>query len=264
MVLTQCYPKGKKKIVTFSYDDGHSNDIRLIELFDKYGAKGTFHLNGHNYIGKSKEELSSIGEIYKNHEISCHTLNHAWPAQMPSQTLIAETLRDRAILEEIASYPVTGMSYPFGSYSDAAAQTMRNCGIVYSRTVDSTRRFFLPENFLTWHPTCHHKEALTLCEAFLRRPDAMCGNPLFYIWGHSSEFKAEEQWQEMEAVLRTLAECDKIWYATNIEIYDYLNAQKMLRISVNEKMIYNPSSIDVWINVDDEAVEVPAGKTVIL
>ena len=36
---------GKLKAVTFSYDDGVSQDVRLIALLDKYGLKATFNLN---------------------------------------------------------------------------------------------------------------------------------------------------------------------------------------------------------------------------
>ena len=35
----------KLKAVTFSYDDGTTQDIRLSEMFDKYGLKSTFNLN---------------------------------------------------------------------------------------------------------------------------------------------------------------------------------------------------------------------------
>ena len=36
---------GKMKAVTFSYDDGVTQDKRLISLFNKYGLKCTFNLN---------------------------------------------------------------------------------------------------------------------------------------------------------------------------------------------------------------------------
>ena len=36
---------GKMKAVTFSYDDGVTQDTRLIEMLNKYGLKGTFNLN---------------------------------------------------------------------------------------------------------------------------------------------------------------------------------------------------------------------------
>ena len=41
----QCFPGGKHKALTMSYDDGRTQDRRLIEIFNKYGIRGTFHLN---------------------------------------------------------------------------------------------------------------------------------------------------------------------------------------------------------------------------
>ena len=40
-----CFPEGKAKALTMSYDDGKVEDIRLLEIFNKYGIKGTFNLN---------------------------------------------------------------------------------------------------------------------------------------------------------------------------------------------------------------------------
>ena len=39
------YPGGLAKAVTFSYDDGVEQDIRLVEIFNKNGIKGTFNIN---------------------------------------------------------------------------------------------------------------------------------------------------------------------------------------------------------------------------
>lgn len=33
------------KAVTFSYDDGVTQDIRLVEILNRYGLKATFNLN---------------------------------------------------------------------------------------------------------------------------------------------------------------------------------------------------------------------------
>lgn len=118
MLQYHIYPGGLKRILTFSFDDGHENDVRLISLFDKYNLKATFHLNGINCIEKSADEIEKIRDVYRNHEIACHTLSHGWPSRMPAASLVNETLRDMAILEEIVGYPVTGMSYPSGSYND--------------------------------------------------------------------------------------------------------------------------------------------------
>ena len=40
-----CFPGGKHKVLTMSYDDGREEDYRLVEMFNKYGIKGTFNLN---------------------------------------------------------------------------------------------------------------------------------------------------------------------------------------------------------------------------
>lgn len=45
---------GKKKAVTFSYDDGVVQDIRFVELLNKYELKCTFNLNS-GIMNKSGE-----------------------------------------------------------------------------------------------------------------------------------------------------------------------------------------------------------------
>ena len=80
--------QGKMKAVTFSYDDGVTQDIRLAELFHKYGLKATFNLN-YNKLGKegalvregwsvnhTKNAPADVPHIYAGHEIAGHTLDH--------------------------------------------------------------------------------------------------------------------------------------------------------------------------------------------
>lgn len=265
MVQFHVYPGGKKRVVTFSYDDGSANDERLIALFNKYGVKSTFHLNGINYINVSDEEAERLRKLYAGHEVACHTVHHGWPARCPQQTVVLETLEDRKILEKIFGYPVVGMSYPSGSYSEDAIKAMEACGILYSRTVVSTRGFGTPKRFMEWHPTCHHIGALDLCDRFLNDLDSRWNSPMFYIWGHSHELRTEEDWNMMENILKKLAGNDKIWYATNIDIYNYTVAQSLLQISADEKVFYNPSGMDVWVEKDiTEIIKIPAGETVVL
>ena len=44
---------GKKRAVTFSYDDGVEQDRHLVELFNTYGMKATFNLNSGIQTGAS-------------------------------------------------------------------------------------------------------------------------------------------------------------------------------------------------------------------
>jgi len=45
MISFDVYKDGKRNAVTMSYDDGTIYDVKLIEIFDKYGIKANFHLN---------------------------------------------------------------------------------------------------------------------------------------------------------------------------------------------------------------------------
>ena len=264
MIQYHVYPGGKKRVVTFSYDDGDPRDERLIELFNKYGVKGTFHLNGERYLNADEAEKERLRKVYSGHEVSCHTLLHGWPTRMPMQSVLSEVLEDRKVLEETFGYPVVGMSYPGGSYDDNVVYAMKSCGIVYSRTIDNTGKFFLPDDFMRWHPTCHPKKALALCEDYMIHLDSDWKHPMFYIWGHSHEFRNEDDWAYMEELVKNLSGNDKIWYATNIDIYNYMTAQSRLQISADETMFYNPSAITVWVERDKkDIIEIPAGQTVI-
>lgn len=260
MIQFNVFPNGKKRIITFSYDDGHKNDERLVALFNKYSVKATFHLNGSNL---DQDVILQKRALYEGHEISCHTKSHGWPSRMPNQSVVSEVLTNRTLLEKIALYPVVGMSYPSGSYDAKSIDAMKACGIVYSRTTKSTSVFELPQNFMEWHPSCHHRNALSLCDKFINELDSQWCGPLFYIWGHSHEFKTEEDWQVMTNILEKLGNNDKIWYATNYEIYRYMTAQQSLVISADEKLFYNPSAIDVWVEKDKtQIIHIPAGQTV--
>ena len=54
---------------------------------------------------------------------------------------------------------------------------------------------------------------------------------------------------------------DDVWYATNIEIYDYVKAYESLQTSVDKKIIHNPTNIDVWAEEKGEILHIKAGET---
>ena len=259
MILFNVFPNGTRKIVTFSYDDGEPNDKPLIELFNKYGIKATFHLNSHKLAGLGEGERASVREMYSGHEISCHTYSHGWPSQMPDISVINEVLGDRLVLEGIAGYAVVGMSYPYGDFDNNSVELMRSCGIKYSRTVNNTRNFSLPKDLMRWNPTCHHNAADdALLESFMNK------GQLLYIWGHSYELRTLDDWGRMESIVSAVSGDERIWYATNIEICNYLSAQRQLVISADERIIQNPTSTDVWVEIDrNEVLCIPAGQTVV-
>ena len=85
---------------------------------------------------------------------------------------------------------------------------------------------------------------------------------LFYLWGHSYEFNDSNNWEIIEEFCKKVGNREDVWYATNIEIYDYVKAYENLKFSANGKSVYNPSAVDVCINYMGRGeVLVKAGET---
>ncbi len=271
-IETTLWQNAKERCVTFSYDDGRIEDIRLVELFNKYGLKATFHLNnpgfekrfGHMLRDPKFVAPEDYRELYRGHEVSCHSAQHGFLYHAPDEYIRREIRENRRFLESLVGYPVRGMSYPFSSYDQRVIDACRAEGMEYSRTASSTWGFGLPSDLMRWDATCHHDNASKeLFEKFMS-PMVFDFMRLYYIWGHSYEINTEEKWAHMEEVCKTVSGEDSVWYATNIEIVDYLAALRGLRFSADCTSVYNPSCTDVWIKVEREPVCIPAGKTVAL
>ncbi|OWA34055.1 polysaccharide deacetylase [Saccharibacillus sp. O16] len=260
------FPGGRYKALTFSYDDGRMQDRKLVEIFNRYGLKGTFHLNsgkfGTDHGGYIEEQ--EVAALYAGHEVSAHTVNHPFLERVPRERVIMEVMEDRRNLEQLVGYPVRGMSYPFGTYNDEVVDTLSTLGIRYCRTVRSTGEWSVPQHPLTWHPTCHHKQMHEYADSFLEfDPPAHYVNlSLLYVWGHSYEFDNDNNWQTIEDFCAKMSGRPDIWYATNIEIVDYLEARKRLAFSVDGRVVHNPSALSVWATVHGKAVEIQGGATV--
>ena len=253
------YKDGKRRALTFSYDDSREEDRRLVEIFNEYGMKGTFHINSgllgaEDYI--TEEEVASL---YRGHEVALHGLTHPWLERLPRESLVYEIMEDRRRLERLCGYPVIGMSYPWGTLNEDVEKGVSAMGIRYSRTIRSTNCFNLPENFLRWEPTCHHNSnLLERVEGFRKsRPFS-----LFYVWGHSFEFTKDGNWDMMRRFCEEMAETEDVWYATNVEIYRYISALRQVTLTADRTVACNPTATDLWLEVNREAVALPAGETV--
>ena len=259
---------GKRKVLTLSYDDGVFQDERLVKIMDKYGIKGTFNINTASYGQGRRMTHSQAMELYKNsgHEVAVHAYTHPFLEKLDSTEVIYEIIEDRKNIEKDYGIITRGMAYPFGTYSDEVVDILAKCGIVYSRTVKSTNNFHFPENWLTLHPTCHHRDPklMGLAKTFVEK-DSYYGQPMmFYLWGHSYEFDDHDNWNVIEEFCEYMGGRKDVWYATNIEIYDYVKAYKNLQTSYDKSIIHNPSAIDVWADIDGNVYCIKAGETLVL
>lgn len=267
-IIFDRFPEGKTKALTMSYDDGRDHDLRLIEIFNKYGIKGTFHLNSASIEGGSTNHVSveDVRERYKGHEVSLHTHTHPHLERAPREVIIHEVMENRRLLESYCGYPVTGMSYPYGTSNAQVLEILRALGVVYSRTTQPTKSFEIPADFLLWHPTCHHSDPklMDYFEQMMTLPRWSTSLPILYVWGHSYEFANHNNWELIESFCAAVSGKEEVWYATNMEIYEYVMALRALTVSADGTMIKNPTATDVWVSADGNPVKIPAGETAVL
>ena len=221
---------GKKKAVTFSFDDGVEQDIRLIEILDRYGLRCTFNLNSGSFgeqrtlvvagkeVAHHRLTAAQARSVYQNHEVAAHTRTHPGLYDLSQEELIGECEGDRLALQELFGREIVGMAYPFGDCDERIAGVLRqHTGIRYSRTVRDNGRFDRQRDLLQFDPTAHIDDMdrlQELGEKFLRSTPQT--PQLFYIWGHGYEFDAYG-WEPFEAFCRWIAGRDDIFYGTNRE-----------------------------------------------
>ncbi len=271
------FPGGHKKAFTGSYDAGVEQDIRLIEIMRKNGIKGTFNLNsgcfaeeGHVYPAGQvhrRMSLETCKKVYTGSdiEVAVHGETHPFLESLPSPVAVSDIINDRLNLEKHFGCLVRGCAYPYGTYSDTVVDALRLSGIVYARTVETRLNFDIPKDWLRMGATCHHNNAALndLTEQFTKSSPARVPW-LFYLWGHSYEFEGDNNWHVIEKCLSNIGGKDDIWYATNIQIYDYIKAYEALISSADGRILYNPTCTDVWAEIDGTTERIPAGSALAL
>ena len=225
----------KKKAITFSYDDGVTQDIRLIELLNKYGLKCTFNINSEllskkgmlirngQRIAHYKVHTEDVKTIYDGHEVAVHTLTHPNLTQCDDTEVIRQVETDRLNLSELVGYEVVGMAYPCGGINndDRVADIIKkNTGVKYSRTITTTDSFDLQDNLYRFNPTSYHlnfEKMMQLGREFVElKPDTP---KIFYMWGHSYEMDfGADYWVKLEEFFKLISNKDDIFYGTNKEI----------------------------------------------
>ena len=85
---------------------------------------------------------------------------------------------------------------------------------------------------------------------------------LFYLWGHSYEFDRDNNWEHLEGICEKLSGKEDTWYATNMQIYDYITAYHSLIYSADGTRVYNPTLQTIWFDVDRVLYSVEPGETI--
>lgn len=275
------FPGGLAKCLTLSYDDAVEQDIRLCQLMKQYGIAGTFNINSGLYAPEGT--VHEAGKIHRRMtlqqckdtyldspliEVATHGSRHPIYSELPASAVTQDILTDRLSIEADFGVLCRGHAFPYGRYDKKTLQILEDCGIVYARTTKSTEKFDLPQNWLELHPTCHHKNPRLseLAQTFVESTPARLPQ-LFYLWGHTYEFEQHDNWDVIENFFRQVSGKDDIWYATNIQLCDYVRDFDRLVFSADGTTVYNPTATDLWLNAatnnNNHTIHmVPAGKTV--
>lgn len=246
-IVFYCFPGGRRKALSMSYDDGTIHDRRLVDIFNKHDIRGTFHLNSGNLDCDGILHSDEVTALYAGHEVAAHSVTHPALPHLTRERVLHEIIEDRRALEQLVGYPVRGFAYPGGDFSDSVVELLPALGIDYARTTHLNPSFSITEDFLRWPFSCHHNNSLEWARKFLAVPPAW-GLQLFQVMGHSYEFDRVGNWEFIEEFCKLMGKRDDIWYATNIEIVDYIRAARGVRSSVDGTILYNPGGHQVWFS----------------
>ncbi len=274
------FPGGRAKALTLSYDDGARADVRLCETLNKYGIKCTFNLVSSYVQDESRMPKEFIRKevLGKGHEIATHGEHHRGLDVARSIEGIRDTLNCRLDLEREFGIIVRGMAFPDrtvnkAKFPEAYARIrpfLEELEIAYARTTGGDNDgFALPSDFLNWVPTAHHKNPALMeyIDTFLetdvdKQYCSRRGPRLFYLWGHAFEFDKDDNWDLLDRICERLGGREDVWYATNMEVYEYVTAYRSLIYSADNSIVYNPTLKTIWFDRDGTLFKIEPGETI--
>ncbi len=114
------------------------NTLRILDMFDLYGHKGTFFFLG--WVAKHYRNL--VKEVSnRGHEIASHGFNHEDVGRKGSDALFSDISDSRKILEDITSHQVRGYRSPvFTGHSERFFKMLIEAGYEYDSSVFPAKR----------------------------------------------------------------------------------------------------------------------------
>ena len=225
-----------KPIVTTSWDDGSICDLKVAELLNKYGVKGTFYIPKSLFAHPLKRH--DILALDKHFEVGAHTLNHVDLTKAPLSEAKKEIKGSKAYLEDLLGHPVPMFCYPSGKFNQDIKRIVKDSGFAAARTV---KRGSLapPSDPYAWRVTSYlaHGSPYVVLNSWQKMSLSIKGlwdweirakllfdkflkyGGVYHIWGHSLGFEMNLQWDKFERVLAYISNREDVSYLTNGEIF---------------------------------------------
>ena len=267
-MIRKLYPEGRRKAFNISYDDGVIQDIRFVELLNRYGLKGTFNLNyglmrsGFTWDHECGMTVRRIPEdqvvtVYQAHEIASHSYSHPYFDNAAETEILKELGSDKFFLERLFGREVAGYATPFYYFSDLMADCVRHCGFEYARISEESNDYSVPADFFRWKGSKFHwdEDLADFVRGFLETDQELA---LCQLVGHSYDLDVMNLWDTLEQICRWVSENSDVWAATHLELVRYLRSMSLAQVE-NGKII-NESSTALWFEVDGKVLKLMPGE----
>ena len=263
-MIKKLYPNGKSKAFNVTYDDGVLQDIRFVELLNKYNLKGTFNLNSQlmenefewtheNGMVVKRLTKDKVLSLYNGHEVASHTLTHPYMNNLSRKEILHELQTDKVNLEQLFGREIKGFAAPFDYYSELIERCVKEVEFEYARISEESRAFTPQTDYYKWKSTVFHLDTKLneFTNAFLNTNEELA---LFQIVGHSYDLDVENMWDKMEKIFKEISVDNDVLPMTTIEIIDYLRAMNLAEI--NGSCIINNSNVSLWFDINGSITEV--------
>ena len=205
-------------------------------------SRGTVYPAGTIHRRMTKNQVTKLYSE-SGMEVAVHGLMHPHLEQLPINLCLEDIAKDRENLEEQFGVIVRGMAYPYGSFKDTVIECMKAAGIVYPERQFQAEVFQSRKiGFVLRLPVITMIQSLWNWTKKFAEDNSNSSPWLFYLWGHSYEFEAHDNWNVIENFAEYIGCRDNIWYATNIEIYEYVTAYRQLVFSMDAKRVFNTTA----------------------
>lgn len=222
------WTKNYKKAITFSFDDGVYQDIRLVEILNRYGLKATFNINTglsstkHDFVINDVNithlSLDTMVKLYQGHEVAMHTHTHPDLTACDLKTIKDEIKKNFDVITQLFKKEPIGFVYPYGTFNDEIVKELSSFSIKYARTIIDNYDTNLQNDLLRFRPTAHFNDPkLTdIVDTFL---NASPETPqILYIWGHSYECDTDNLWSSFESLCQKISNKNDVFYGTNKDV----------------------------------------------
>ena len=266
------YPGGKDRAFNITYDDGVTQDLRFVELLNRYGLKGTFNLNselmvnGFSWFHPNGMEVRRLDPdtavwLYRGHEIASHTKTHPYMHDVHGEELRHQLLDDKLALETMMGVEVKGFAVPFDHYSREIAECARECGFEYARMSEFSYSYAPCRDWYFWKTGFYHVEPglEDYVDGFFESNEELA---VCQIVGHSYDLDAENLWNALEKIMERVSLDPRVWSCTNLELVRYLKA--MEQVQITDTYVHNPTDVPLWFRIRQDVILLDTGETAVL